>query len=439
MSNFTSVLANSVNNDGAVDAGVITVNSLSSELILASGDGMNVTDNGSDTITIESTVAANNVGTGDGEVYKSNTAGNLNLRTLKAGTNVTIATGTNEVTINATGGGGGADLSAVAEDYLPTTNNAYDLGFTDGITPKSIRNLVLGSYVVDTSGNAMIGADRTLRATGGAGAFDWSTGDLVGVDPGSGKPQVKNIADPTSDQDAATKKYVDDNAGGGGTLPDAFILAAGPHTAPTLLTNANSFFIVGDGNNETNPSVRLPESVNYPEGGVIRITSNVTLKSLRVYAPNSSNYSIVGLGPFVSTSSSTEYLEVPPNGTLEITNAPAVLTLLGFSNSSYWVANAVQGITSFSGIPVIISTPTYSIATAYAYPEFVADTNAVSGNIAITMPVPIQGYEILILKNGGLDVVSIYQNDGITLIDTLTTDVEIIRLKCILSGYWQVV
>ena len=43
-----------------------------------------------------------NIGTGDGELYKQKTGLNFEARTLKAGTNVTITTDTNEVTINAT-------------------------------------------------------------------------------------------------------------------------------------------------------------------------------------------------------------------------------------------------------------------------------------------------------------------------------------------------
>lgn len=60
---------------------------------------------------------ASNVGTGGGEVFKEKSGVDLVFKTIKAGTNVTISNDTNEVTINASGGGSAFDDSE-AQTYF---------------------------------------------------------------------------------------------------------------------------------------------------------------------------------------------------------------------------------------------------------------------------------------------------------------------------------
>jgi len=62
---------------------------------------------------------ASNVGTGAGQVFKQKTGVDLELKTIKAGTNITVTNNADDITIDATGGGGGGisltDLSVTAE------------------------------------------------------------------------------------------------------------------------------------------------------------------------------------------------------------------------------------------------------------------------------------------------------------------------------------
>ena len=62
---------------------------------------------------------ASNVGTGAGQVFKQKTGVDLELKTIKAGTNITVTNNADDITIDASGGGSGGisltDLSVTAE------------------------------------------------------------------------------------------------------------------------------------------------------------------------------------------------------------------------------------------------------------------------------------------------------------------------------------
>ena len=73
---------------------VLAVNSGGTDIAWATGGG----GGGAGDVT-----GASNVGTGAGQVFKDETTGVLNLRRLLGGTNVTISTGTNDITITAAG------------------------------------------------------------------------------------------------------------------------------------------------------------------------------------------------------------------------------------------------------------------------------------------------------------------------------------------------
>ena len=92
---------------------------------------------------------ASNVGTGDGEIYKEKVGVDLRLRKLIGGTNVSISTGTDDVTINASGGGA-SELSDLSDVNTSTPTNRNVL-VADGVDWES-RALVeadisdLGTY-----------------------------------------------------------------------------------------------------------------------------------------------------------------------------------------------------------------------------------------------------------------------------------------------------
>ena len=73
---------------------------------------------------------ASNVGTGAGEVFKQKTGVDLELKTIKAGTNITVTNNADDITIAASGGGGGislTDLSVTAEGSAAGDGNlAYN-------------------------------------------------------------------------------------------------------------------------------------------------------------------------------------------------------------------------------------------------------------------------------------------------------------------------
>lgn len=87
---------------------------------LVAGSGIDITSTSGGATTISNTLApgevntASNVGTGTGTVFKVKSGANLQFKTLKAGANVTLVNGTDDITINATtSGGGGSGLPIV--------------------------------------------------------------------------------------------------------------------------------------------------------------------------------------------------------------------------------------------------------------------------------------------------------------------------------------
>jgi len=131
----------------------------------------------------EANVGAN-VGVGDGEIYRDKVGVTLNFRTLKAGTNITIGTAGDEVTINSTAGGGNV------------------IGPTPPAEPKSIATfadatgLILDDNLIriDTASGGAILPARAIQARDDEVSPKWH--DLIAADKITGvEVIVGNVLD----------------------------------------------------------------------------------------------------------------------------------------------------------------------------------------------------------------------------------------------------
>jgi len=115
-----------------------------------------------------------NLGAGEGLVFKDASAADLRFRTLKQGSNVTISTGTNEVTISSTDTGEVNTASNVGsgDGQVFKTKSGVDLQF---------RRLAEGSNITITTGTddvtiAAASTTATLQT-----AYDTGAGTITGV------------------------------------------------------------------------------------------------------------------------------------------------------------------------------------------------------------------------------------------------------------------
>lgn len=122
---------------------------------------------------------ASNVGTGEGGVYKQKNGTDIELRTIKAGTNVTVTQNADDITIAATDTG--------------EANTASNVGTGEGVFKQKtgadleMKSLVAGANITITN-NAN---DLTIAATAGGSVFAW-------YDMPTDNIRVKASADPTT-------------------------------------------------------------------------------------------------------------------------------------------------------------------------------------------------------------------------------------------------
>lgn len=100
-----------------------------------------------------------NVGTGDGSVFKQKLGIDLQFKTIKAGSNITVVNGANEITISAAGGGSGE------------VNTASNVGSGNGVYVSKVGADLRFKSIVAGSGISIgaTGTELTITATGGGG------------------------------------------------------------------------------------------------------------------------------------------------------------------------------------------------------------------------------------------------------------------------------
>jgi hypothetical protein len=172
---------------------------------------------------------ASNVGTGDGQVFKDKSGVDLRFRRLIAGTNVTISTGTDDITINAAADGGGdGDVVGPAS----ATNNA--LAVYDGTTGKLLKNstfvpTTVGANFINLSNPSAIrfvrvNADNSIdvlsaadfRTAIGAGTGSGTVTGLTGDSGGTTTGATVTIAGGTNVTTVRSGDTVTINASGTG-------------------------------------------------------------------------------------------------------------------------------------------------------------------------------------------------------------------------------
>jgi len=144
---------------------------------LVAGSNITLTDNGSNEVTIDAAGGggeantASNVGTGAGEVFKQKTGVDLELKTIKAGTNITVTNNADDITIDATGGSGEVNTASnlAGGEGVFAQKTGVDLEF---------KSLVAGTNITLTSAANTI----TIDAAGGSGGSGiWGIANAAGV------------------------------------------------------------------------------------------------------------------------------------------------------------------------------------------------------------------------------------------------------------------
>ena len=224
-----------INNDApnwlniASDSGTATANTVGDTLTVTGGTGITTAVVG-DTLTINSSTSANTFNTisvnGQGDVVADSTTDTL---TLVAGSNITLTTDptTDQITINASAGSGGSGtvtsgLAGRIAYYSATgttlVNTSSGLSWNNGTNTLSVQNVsITGTTGSITSTGTITAAviDAPSIQSSGAGTPTLQSGndllfDVVGEINLQGTKIVR-LLDPTNAQDAATKKYVDEN------------------------------------------------------------------------------------------------------------------------------------------------------------------------------------------------------------------------------------
>jgi len=263
--------------DGTLEAGATTINGALSAGASSLG---NTTITG--TASVSSTLSVTGESTFTGDV----TAGNIDSATLDTTGNATVG-GTLGVT-------GNTSLSTLSTSGLATlsstsvTGNA-SVGGTLGVTGNQTNsgNLIVAGAtqlnggltmdsnkftVADSTGNTSIAG--TLNVDGATTMASITFDATSTIDAGANK--VTNVADPTANQDAATKAYVDSQVNAGTQFD-----IAGDTGTDTVVTGTDTLTFSGTANEivttvtDNEVTIALPDDVTI--GNDLTVTANTSI------------------------------------------------------------------------------------------------------------------------------------------------------------------
>ncbi len=264
-----------------------------------SGGALDVTVDLSDaTNDVTGTLAKTNGGTGQTSLDNIADAGSSRI-TVTGGTGVLIGGGSNltldvaESNLNLANMGGSLALGSQVGGTLPIANGGT--GGANAGAARTALGLAIGSDVqafdaqlasiaglADTDGKFIVGSasgfvaedGNTARTSLGLGSGNTPT--FTGAAMGSAA--ITGVADPSNDQDAATKKYVDDNTGSGSITQTV----AGDSGSGTVSLGSQTLTIAGTANeietSQSGQTMTIGIPTNPTLSGNTTITGNLTVQ-----------------------------------------------------------------------------------------------------------------------------------------------------------------
>lgn len=403
-----------INNDApnwltiSSDSGSTTANTTTDTLTIAGGTGISTAVVG-DTLTINSSTAINNFQTisvtGQGDVVADTTADTL---TLVAGSNITITTdpATDAITINASAGSGGSGtvtsglagrLAYYSSTGTTVVNTSSGMSWNNGTNTLTLQNLNLTGSVGNLTSTGTVTADtidaNTIQSSS-AGVPTFESGSDIIFDA-AGEINVKEtkivrLADPTQPQDAATKKYVDENTltsldiGAddstmrtigpgesfkiiGGTNVTTSSDAEGNITINSTAGSSNSFGNINVSGQSSVAADQATDTLTLVAGTNVTITTNASTDEITINASSGAT-SLNGLSD-VSTAGVAAGDTIYYNGSSwEVNSGPVIEWLIGANGASDYTFQG-PGITGTQNDP-----------TLYLYKGFTYIFNNTTGN-----------------------------------------------------------
>ncbi len=265
--------------------------------ITATAAELNIMD-GDATVSTDAFASGDGLVTNDAGTMKQTSVDTLDTylsASTKTLTNKTIDSASNTLTLDLSEGtltGTTAEFnSAISDDSFAT------LAGTETLTNKTLTapKIASGGFIADANGNELVIFTTTASAVNeitlaNAAASGHPTITTTGSDTninlvlspkGSGTidastSKIVNVTDPTANQDAATKSYVDSQVTGGSTLA-----IAGDSGTDNVVVGTNTFTFSGTSNEivtavtDNTVTISLPDDVTI--GGDAIVTGNLTV------------------------------------------------------------------------------------------------------------------------------------------------------------------